>query len=78
VNLGGLLNNLSFANIIGGILFSGIGYVAFMYGKKTMNVQLMMVGGALMLYCMFVSETLWLYVAGVGLTVAAYFARNAD
>lgn len=78
MNVGGMLNNLTFTNIIGGLIFSSIGMFAFSYGKKVMNVQLIFIGVALMGYCFFVSETLWVYLVGSGLTAAAYFARNAE
>lgn len=76
MNLGGILGDLTFTNIVGGLLFSSIGYAAFMIGKRTMNTHLMLLGGALMLYCLFITQTVWLYVIGTALTVAAYLARN--
>jgi hypothetical protein len=76
VNLGGVLGNLTFANIVGGLLFSSIGFAAFTIGKRTMNTRLMMLGVALMLYCFFITDTFWMYVAGSGLTAAAYMSRN--
>ncbi len=78
MNLGGLLGNLTFANIVGGLIFSSIGFAAFTIGKRTMNVNMMIAGVALMLYCFFVTDTLWVYVAGAGLTVLAYMAREGS
>jgi hypothetical protein len=76
MNLGGVLANLTFANIVGGLVFSSLGFAAFTIGKRTMNMHLMMLGGALMLYCFFVTDTFWMYVVGSALTVAAWMARN--
>lgn len=78
MNIGGLLGNLTFGNIVGGLIFSSIGYAAFMIGKRTMNVNMMIAGVALMLYCFFVTQTLWVYVVGTGLTVAAFMVRDGS
>ena len=76
MNIGGLLGNLTFANIVGGLIFSSIGFAAFTIGKRMANFHLMVLGGALMLYCFFITETLWVYVVGSVLTVLAWNARN--
>jgi hypothetical protein len=78
LNLGGILGDLTFANIFGGLIFSSIGFAAFTIGKRTMNVNMIIVGVALMLYCFFITETVWVYVVGSGLTVAAFLARDGS
>ena len=68
--------NFSLANIIGNILFSGIGYVAFMYGKRMGNTRVMIQGGVLMGYSYVVPDTFWMYAIGTGLT--AWIALTRD
>ena len=69
--------SFSAANILGNILFSGIGYVAFSYGKKMDNLRVMIQGGVLMGYSYLVSDTLWMYLIGTGLTAWVWMTRNA-
>ena len=71
-----MLGSVSLSNIIGGLIFSGIGMVALATGKQEMNVKLMLLGAALTVYCFFVDSTLLLYAIGTGLSVAAYYARE--
>lgn len=77
LSLGSLsLGNISTANIVGNILFSGIGYVAFMYGKRMEKPSVMIQGGILTAYSYFVSDTLWMYLIGTGLTAWIWFTRE--
>ena len=64
------------ANIIGGLVFGSIGFVAFVYGKKLSNFRALGIGVALMIYPYFVRSTVWLYVVGVALTASLYFFRD--
>jgi hypothetical protein len=66
----------SATNLLGGLLFSGIGFVAFMYGKKLGRFWPMLLGFALMLYPYFVSDPLWLYGIGTLACAALYFTRD--
>ena len=68
--------NLSAGNLIGNLIFSGIGFIALMYGKKMGNFRFMAQGGILMVFPYFVSDTLWMYVIGCGLTAWVWIARN--
>lgn len=70
------MGHFTAANIIGNILFSGIGYVAFVYGKKMGNYRVMIQGAVLMGYSYVVSDTLWMYLIGTGLTAWVYWTRN--
>ena len=65
--------NLSLSGIIAGILFGGIGFVAFVYGKKTGSYRPMGLGLVLILYPYFIQNTIALYSIGVVLTVALFF-----
>lgn len=65
------------ANLIGNFIFSGIGFVAFVYGKKLTRWKAMALGLALMLYPYFVPDTMWLYGVGVALTALLYLTRES-
>jgi len=52
------------ANLIGGFIFGGIGFVAFMYGKRMNLWKPMFLGLALMIYPYFVNNDIVLIVAG--------------
>ena len=71
------MGRFTVANIIGNLLFSGIGYVAFSYGKRMDNPRLMIQGGVLMGYSYFVPDTLWMYLIGAGLTAWVYLTRHS-
>jgi hypothetical protein len=68
--------DLSPAGLIGNLLFSGIGFLVFRWGKHRENAQLIGLGIALMAYSYFVPSTLWLYVVGAGLSGAAWLALD--
>ena len=69
------LPSFSLANIAGNVLFSGIGYIAFSYGKKMDNMRMMVQGGVLMGYSYVVPSTLWMYLIGTGLTGWVWMTR---
>lgn len=70
------LPSFSAANIIGNLLFSGIGYIAYSYGKKMDKTRVMITGVVLMAYSYVVSDTLWMYAIGSVLTVYVWVTRN--
>jgi hypothetical protein len=70
------LPSFSFANIVGNLLFSGIGYIAYSYGKRMDNMGIMVKGGVLMGYSYVVPSTLWMYLIGTGLTGWVWMTRN--
>lgn len=72
------LPRFSAANIIGNLLFSGIGYVAYSYGKKMGRTKVMIQGGVLMAYSYIVSDTVWMYVVGTALTAWVWVSRHDD
>ena len=67
---------MTIANVLGGIIFGGVGLVAFTYGRKMANFKMLGIGIALMGYPYFISNTLLLYVIGCVLTGALYFFRD--
>ncbi len=64
------------ANLIGGIIFSGIGFVAFVYGKKMSYFKPMAVGLVLMIYPYFISNTIVMYVIGLLLCLALFIFQE--
>lgn len=57
-------------------IFSSIGFIAFMYGKKNSFMRPLILGIGLMVYPYCVSSTLWIYGIGIALTAALYFWRD--
>lgn len=68
--------NFSAANLIGGLVFGSIGFVAFIYGKRMNLWRPMFLGLALMVYPYFVGSDLVLWTAGVVGSAALWFLRN--
>ena len=66
----------SMSNIIGGLIFGSVGFVAFIYGKKESNFKIMILGALLMVYPYFIQNTLLIYVIGAVLTAALFFLRD--
>src|SRR6478752_5699969 len=64
------------ANLIGGLLFGSIGFVAFIYGKRMHVWKPMFLGLALMAYPYFVANDIALFVIGVIGTAALFLFRE--
>ena len=64
------------SNIIGGLVFGSVGFIAFVYGKKQTNFKIMILGALLMAYPYFIQNTLLIYVIGAVLTAALFFLRD--
>jgi predicted phage tail protein len=64
------------SNLFGSMLFGTIGFAAFIYGKKAMNWKPMVIGGALMGFTFFVSQTWLVYLLGAGLSAALFIFRD--
>jgi hypothetical protein len=67
---------LSFSNLMGGLIFGSIGFVAFIYGKRMNIWRAMFIGIALMVFPYFVEDTTWLYAAGIFGTALLFFQRG--
>ncbi|MBI4371347.1 MAG: hypothetical protein HY552_03505 [Elusimicrobia bacterium] len=67
---------MSAGSLFAGLIFSGIGFGAFIYGRRTANVRFVVLGVALMVYPYFISGTFWLYVVGVALTGLLFLVRD--
>ena len=66
----------SVANLMAWIIFGGVGFIAFVYGKKVGNFKALLIGIVLMGYPYFVTNTLALYGVGAALCAALYFWRD--
>jgi hypothetical protein len=66
----------SLPSLIGGFLFSGIGFVAFVYGKKMERLYPRVIGLVMMIYPIFAANLWWLYGVGIALTIALYVFRE--
>ena len=71
-----ILGSMSVANIIGGILFGSVGFIAFVYGKKMSELRTMGLGAVLVVFPYLVSNTIALYVIGILLTAALFIFRD--
>lgn len=72
----GLIGGFSLWGLIGGFLFGGIGFAAFVYGKKNSALRPLVIGLLLMFYPYFIRTTAALYIVGAVLTAALYFFRE--
>ena len=62
----------NFANLIGSMIFSCIGFAAFMYGKKQSSFKAIGIGIVLMVFPYFISNTIAMYGVGALLIVALF------
>lgn len=60
-------------NLLAGLLFGSIGFVGFIYGKRTSRLKPMMIGLLLMAYPYFVENTLALCGIGLAGTAALFW-----
>jgi len=63
-------------NIISGIIFSIIGWYAFIHGKREKSIRPMVIGIMLMVYPYFISNALLALAIGLALTAALFFWRE--
>ena len=64
------------AGILGGLLFSTIGFFVLRYGRSTSRVGPMVIGVLLMVYPYFVPNAIIIYLLGIGLLAALFFFRD--
>ena len=64
------------ANLIGGLLFGSIGFVAFIYGKRMHVWKPMFLGLALMAFPYFVENDIALFAIGAVGTAALFLFRD--
>jgi hypothetical protein len=68
--------DLNGANLVGGLVFGSIGFVAFIYGKRMHLWKMMLCGLALMIFPYFVDNMSILYSVGAAGTLALFFLRD--
>lgn len=67
---------LSGSNLFAGLLFSSIGFVGFVYGKRMSAWKPMFIGIALMAYPFFISETMALCAIGLAGSAALFWFHD--
>jgi hypothetical protein len=67
---------LSGPNFLAGLLFSSIGFIGFIYGKRMNHWKPMFLGLALMAYPYFIEDTIALCAIGLAGSAALFFARE--
>jgi hypothetical protein len=64
------------ANLLGGLLFGSIGFIAFIYGKRMHVWKPMFLGLALMAYPYFIEDNIVLFAVGAIGTAALFLFRE--
>ena len=64
------------ANLLGGLIFGSIGFVAFIYGKRMHVWKPMLIGLALMAYPYFIENDVTMFVLGAVGTAALFLFRE--
>lgn len=67
---------ISGLNLVAGLIFSSIGFVGFIYGKRMSLWKPLFIGIALMAYPYFIENTLVLCAIGVLGTAALFLFRD--
>ena len=62
--------------LFGSILFGAFGMASFVHGKRNSHLLSIVLGIALMSFPYFVSDTLPMFLVGIGLTIAAWRFRE--
>jgi hypothetical protein len=63
-------------NLFAGLLFSSIGFVGFIYGKRMSAWKPMFLGIALMAYPYFIEDTITICAVGLAGSAALLWLRN--
>ena len=64
------------AGLVANLLFSSVGFVAFIYGKRMHVWKPMFIGLGLMVYTYFVESTVLLFGIGAVLTASLFILRD--
>ncbi len=65
--------NLSFGNIMGSMLVSGVGFVFFQYGRKRSRNLFLIFGIIMMIYPYFIEEWTWMLGIFAGMCALLYW-----
>ena len=74
---GGGGSGFSWVAVVSGLIFSSIGFIGFIHGKKNRLWRPTIVGIALMVYPYFFASTVAVIMVGIALTAALYYWRNS-
>ncbi len=72
----GFLESFSLAGMIGGLIFSSFGFVAFVYGKKQSLLAPLVIGILMIVFPCFTQNTIAIYSIGIILSVSLYYYRR--
>ena len=64
------------AYLLGGLIFGGIGLVAFRYGRRMGLLKTAIIGVLLMFYTLFVDDIVYVYGIGAALTIALFVFKD--
>ena len=67
---------INWAGLIANMIFSTIGFVVFMYGKKEKKPKPFLIGIVMMVYTYFIPNTLLIYIIGIALCAVLYYWRD--
>ena len=67
---------LSAPNLLAGLVFSSIGFIGFVYGKRMNLWKPIFIGIALMAYPYFIEDTIALCAIGLAGSAALFLARE--
>lgn len=73
-----LLMGMSMGSLLANLLFSGIGFVYFKYGRNTQSTPAIVTGVALMVYPYFISNTLYMVLTGLGIMLAHWLLSKSN
>jgi len=68
--------NFSAANLIAGVIFGSIGFVAFMYGKRMNLWRPMFLGLTLMVNPYFINNDIVMVIVGIVGSASLWFVRE--
>ena len=60
------------------LIFSGIGFVYFAYGKKQSEFMFMLAGGIMFFYPYVITSPLWMTVVGLALMASPFIVERFD
>lgn len=68
--------NLSFGNIVGSMMVSGVGWVFFRHGRKRSRAAFTLFGAAMMVYPYFIADWRWMVGIFAGMCAALYWLNR--
>ena len=69
------MSDMSPSTLFAGLIFGGIGMVAWAIGRKRQQTPTMIIGVALILYPWVVADPVWVWIIGIALSIAAFVIK---